>query len=140
MATVKTYMSRQLISVNIDDSLAAILKCLKKHEVSHLLVFEDKILVGVISHVDVLHSIKSLAYSTTGETMTSVILQSEKARSIMSNNLITVSPEASIQQCSELIINNSIHCLPVVENGRAIGIVTTTDLLKAKYQKNELFV
>ena len=52
----------------------------------------------------------------------------------MSTDLITVSPETSLLEAVRLIVENGISCLPVVEHGRAIGILTTTDLYLALEQ------
>jgi signal-transduction protein with cAMP-binding, CBS, and nucleotidyltransferase domain len=49
---------------------------------------------------------------------------------IMSSPLITLDPEDTVWDASELMKEKSIHKLPVKENGKIIGIVTTTDIVK----------
>ena len=48
----------------------------------------------------------------------------------MSSPLITISPEETIWEASEMMKERSIHKLPVKENGQIIGIITTTDIVK----------
>ena len=49
---------------------------------------------------------------------------------IMSSPLITIGPEETIWEASEMMKEKLIHKLPVEENGQIIGIVTTTDIVK----------
>jgi CBS domain-containing protein len=49
---------------------------------------------------------------------------------IMKKEIITISPDATIQEAAEIFFSKRIHRLPVVENGKLVGIITPTDLLK----------
>jgi signal-transduction protein with cAMP-binding, CBS, and nucleotidyltransferase domain len=49
---------------------------------------------------------------------------------IMSSPLITIGPEETIWEASEMMKEKLIHKLPVEENGQIIGIVTTTDIVR----------
>jgi acetoin utilization protein AcuB len=83
----------------------------------HFLVAEEGRLVGVISDRDVIRLFG---------------LDDFPERNAL--DLITVKPETSLLEAVRLIVENGISCLPVVENGRAIGILTTTDLYLALEQ------
>jgi CBS domain-containing membrane protein len=48
----------------------------------------------------------------------------------MIRNLETVTPETTIKEVAELLINREYHSLPVVEDGILKGMVTTTDIIK----------
>jgi len=50
---------------------------------------------------------------------------------IMSNNIVTVGPEASLQEAQELMLGNRIRHLPVADEGRLLGLITQRDLLAA---------
>jgi CBS domain-containing protein len=52
----------------------------------------------------------------------------------MQTDVITVSPVEGIEKCALIMIDNSINRLPVVENGRLVGIITRGDILKALAQ------
>ncbi len=54
----------------------------------------------------------------------------EAVKSIMSTQLLTVSPSHNLAQVRKLLINNKIHHLPVVEGRILVGILTTYDLWK----------
>lgn len=81
----------------------------------HLLVQKNGRVVGVLSERDL------------GGTKLRVTAGS--VADVMTNNVVTASPETTIRQAANLLRGRSIGCLPVVDGDRAVGIVTTTDLL-----------
>jgi len=52
-----------------------------------------------------------------------------KVEEIMTKNIITVSPEKSLEDAADVMTTNKIKKLPVVENGKLVGIITATDLI-----------
>src|SRR5437773_6552444 len=52
-------------------------------------------------------------------------------RDIMTSQVLTVSPDTSVQQCMELVTEKRVRHLPVVEAGRVVGMVSIGDLVKA---------
>lgn len=57
-------------------------------------------------------------------------MMNEPVSTIMTRNLITVSPEDNLNRVREIFSSHRIHHLPVVENGKLIGLITTYDLFK----------
>ena len=53
-----------------------------------------------------------------------------KIDQVMKRNLVTVSSSKSIKEVAEILATNEFHALPVVDNNKLSGIVTTTDLIK----------
>lgn len=49
---------------------------------------------------------------------------------IMKKEIMTISPDATIEEAAEIFYKKRIHRLPVVEDGKLVGIITPTDLLK----------
>lgn len=52
----------------------------------------------------------------------------QKLKDIMTQNIATVSPQQSIQEASRLMSQHNVGSIPVVENGRCVGIVTDRDI------------
>jgi CBS domain-containing protein len=48
----------------------------------------------------------------------------------MTENVVTISPEASVKDAARIMIDKKIGCLPVVERKKLIGIITETDILR----------
>jgi CBS domain-containing protein len=53
---------------------------------------------------------------------------------IMERKPLTVGPTAKLDEIVELLANGRFHSLPVVQDGRLVGIVTTTDLLRRLHE------
>ena len=49
---------------------------------------------------------------------------------VMTKNPVSVSPDKTVREVTELLDKQSFHSVPVTENGELKGVVTTTDLLK----------
>ena len=55
----------------------------------------------------------------------------ERIHSIMTKNVVTVHPEDSLEVVKELLFEKHFHHLPVTENGKLVGIITSWDLIKS---------
>ena len=58
-------------------------------------------------------------------------LKSTKVDAVMKAPVVTVDSKASVEEAARLMLRNKIGGLPVVDGGKLVGIVTSTDLLRA---------
>lgn len=121
-------MTRNPHCVSTGTTAAELVQHFHERRFRHFLVAEEGRLVGVISDRDVirLFGLDDFPERNALEALT--------AGELMSTDLITVQADTSLLEAVRLIVENAISCLPVVENGRAIGILTTTDLYLALEQ------
>ena len=84
--------------------------------IHHLVVVEEKRVIGVISERD-LHSRERTKTPTT-------------VRELMTPQVVTVTPSTTVRQTANMLRGRSIGCLPVMVGGRLKGIVTVSDLLE----------
>ena len=128
--SVSQIMSRDLITLTIDNTLYEAEHLFKKHKFRHLPVVDGKKLVGVLSYSDLLKI--SYVDVTEGEDLVeSVMYDMFTIGQVMANVPVTVSTETSLKDVMQQLIEQTFHSLPVVhKNGDLAGIVTTTDLLR----------
>lgn len=88
----------------------------------HLLVTEAERLVGVISDRDVIRCLGP------GDTPQREVLAQITAAEIMSSDLVTVGPGMLLEKAAVMMLDEGISCLPVVQEGVLLGILTNTDL------------
>jgi acetoin utilization protein AcuB len=80
-------------------------------------VVEDGRLVGILTERDL--------REYTG------YLESTRVNAVMRTALVTITPYCTVENAARLMLKHKIGGLPIVANGRLIGIVTTSDLLRA---------
>ena len=58
------------------------------------------------------------------------ITKTIRVKEVMSEPVITISPDTSIKEAARRMMESKIGCLPVVENDQLVGLVTETDILR----------
>lgn len=124
MLTVRQLLQKkggQVWSVSPNTSVFDAIKLMADKRVGALLVLDETRLVGIVSERD---------YAT------KVILQGRSSeetpvRAIMAGNVLYVTPEQSIEECMALVTEKRVRHLPVFEEDRLIGVLSSGDLIKA---------
>ena len=131
---IRAIMSTRTVTVTMDDSLARARALFHEHHFHHLLVVQNKILLGIISDRDLLKAV-SPHIGTLSETDRDRATLNKRAHQIMSRKLITVRADTSVEVAARLLLEHRVSCLPVVTTDGALeGIVTWRDLLRAYLQ------
>lgn len=123
MTTVKACLSQKpsrLIGVTPTDPVQRALELMKENRVRSVLVFEGDQLAGII---------------TQGDCAIRVLLPGRDAHAtpvgdIMTRDPMTVKPSDQLEACMGLMANRNIRHLPVLENGRVVGVVSIGDIVK----------
>ena len=84
--------------------------------IRHLVVKDGREIVGVLSERDV-HAAPV------------AMLRQQTAGDVMTRSAVSIGPRDTMRRAANLMRGRSIGCLPVVDRGKLVGIVTTTDLL-----------
>jgi CBS domain-containing membrane protein len=131
--TVREIMTERVIYLREEDTLDIIAKGMERYNLRHLPVVEDDVLLGIVSHRDLLSlAVSSLEQLTPeGEERQSQIGEHVFVSSIMTRDVVTIGPDTPIWEAARIIVENKFGCLPVVnDDGKLIGIVTEHDFLK----------
>lgn len=124
-------MSRRLVTVTMDDSLATVQQLFKEHRFHHLLVVEDRVLVGIISDRDLLKAL-SPNIGTMSETDRDRATLNKRAHQIMTRDPVSVRPTTPLDAAAALMLEKKVSCLPVTsDEHRLEGILSWRDMLKA---------
>ena len=130
---VEEIMSKNIISLNPKEPISRAIKIFEEHEIHHIpIVIMDKV-VGIISQGDVLNFTGK--HNRLDQVKTFVLGHSEvdtntSVEEIMASRPITISPDATIKEAVEQLIQYRVNALPVVENSELKGIITTHDILR----------
>src|SRR5574341_2000463 len=133
---VKNRMKRDPVAVKKDDSFRYALKLIRKEGIRHLPVLDGKRVVGIITDRDLRQAAPSPATTLEVHEL-NYLLERLKIEAIMTKTLITIGPERSTLDAAKLLIGHKIGCLPVVEEGDLVGIITEGDILRAYVEHEE---
>lgn len=126
---VANVMTRELITISVNDSLQNANTIFRNKKIRHLPVVAGDNLVGILSQTDILR----ISFGNTfgdQEGGDDAIFDMLSINQVMKHSPVTVSPEDTIKDAAEILANKEFHALPVVDDGKLSGIVTTTDLIK----------
>jgi len=115
---VKDIMNKAVISVNPMTTSFQVAKMMKHGGIGAIIVKENKISTGIITDRD--FATKISANNLPLDT---------PVQKVMSSPLITVNPTDSISSVAKTMSNKKVRKLAVSENGKIIGIITSTDLV-----------
>jgi acetoin utilization protein AcuB len=126
---VRDFMTTEVTSLQETDSLLDARMVFIRSNFRHLPVLRGKQLVGVVTEHDVKQFAPSLMSGVSPEEYNQV-LESTPISQAMTRDPVTVRPDQLVFDAATTLYARRLGCLPVVENGELVGIVTTTDMLR----------
>lgn len=136
---VSDIMTKNPITVRPDQSLYEANKLFGQHNIRHIPVVEKEHLIGMISQTDLLR----ISYADLDEKDDAVVpavYEMFNIGDIMTRVPVFVDVHSTIKETAQILARQSFHSLPVLEQGKLVGIVTSTDLINyllKQYDKNE---
>jgi CBS domain-containing protein len=125
---VQDFMTADPIVIAPGASLVEAYNLMFDNEIRRLPVVESDELVGIVTLSDILQATPGRPNDTDLETQ--LELSSHTVRDIMTYEPITIAPEDTIQEAAERMLEYKVSGLPVLQDGRVVGIVTESDIFK----------
>ena len=126
---IRHLMQHDVLRMNEDETLGIAEKVMRLGGVRHIPVVAGDRLVGIVSQRDLLYAATSSLLELPPETEREW-LGTVAVRDVMTTAVHTVAPEQPAADGVTLLLQHRVGCLPVLENGRLIGIVSETDCLR----------
>lgn len=133
---VSTIMTSTVVVIKPNDPIEVVHDLFEKNSFHHIPVVYHNKLVGIISKTDYIKIRHMLATTWSGETICQEMYKDMIAEDIMTHDPLTIEPADTIGLAADIFRANSLHALPVVEDGELVGIVTSHDLLTYAYQES----
>jgi CBS domain-containing protein len=133
MVTVRDLIKtkgNEVWSVSPDTTMIDALNLLAKKDVGALMVTKDGKMVGIVSERDFVRSI-----AKTGQ----CLLHSTVER-YMTTEISSVTPDATIDQCMQLMTDKHIRHLPVLENDKLVAVISIGDVVRDLISNKELTI
>ena len=136
---VEDFMTRRVVTITPDTTLLAAAKLMLEHRVGGLPVLDASgRMIGVFSESDLLREEGEdgspwlqMMVGPDGKPAEPPRLDARKVGDVMTRQLITIAPGASIAQACRLVHEHRLRRLPVVENDKLVGMIARADLVRA---------
>ena len=145
---VADLMEKDPVTTGPEASLIELVSQLKRYGFRAMpVVDEDKKLVGVVSETDLFIKEKGVPFSMEkvptllGQMVAEDELQDfeptrrVKVEEVMSDAIVTIEPDATLEDAAMLMFKRHFSLIPVVENGKLIGVVRRIDILARLYRE-----
>ena len=127
---IRDRMTRDPITISPDTSFPEAFKLLREKRFRHLPVVDQKgKLVGIVAQTDLLHASPSSATTLSVFEM-NYLLANLHVSEVMSSPPITVSEDVPLEEAAKILVDKKIGCLPVIRDGKLIGMITETDFFE----------
>ncbi len=119
MPSVKDIMTKDVVSIGVNNSVFEAAQLMSSSQLGCLVIMDGEVPAGIVTERDIVRRVvaKKLPLDT-------------KISEIMSNSLITVDSDASLKEAARLMSTNKIRRLPVMKQGRLVGIVVASDFVR----------
>jgi CBS domain-containing protein len=127
---VRDVMTAQVTTLKRNDKLTLADDVMRLGRIRHLPVLEDdgNQLAGIVSQRDLFRGALAQALGY-GQYAHRKLLDTFSVKDVMTTEVITTSPDTSLVEAAQLLMQRKIGCLPVVQNGRLAGIITEGDFV-----------
>ena len=126
MATVSEVMNRDVLAVDPTASIGEAAEKMMDAGVGAVVVMEDMVrIVGIVTERDLLRAVAARARAAEA-----------RVRQWMTADPVTIGPELTIEEAAKIMFDNNFRHLPVVKDGRALGIVSLRLLSRWAFEQS----
>lgn len=136
--TVAERMSTDVQTVNPQDRLVHARRLIFDEHIGRVPVIEDGELEGMVTAKDIARSMISFR-KVVPDKYKQARIRNLLVQDVMTQNVKTINPEASIEDATLLMLENNFSGIPVQEDNNLIGIITKTDVIKLIVELEEVY-
>ncbi|GGX27995.1 hypothetical protein GCM10007384_31540 [Aquimarina muelleri] len=126
---VSKIMTSDVITLNYSNGLETAERLFKEHNIRHIPVVSGDAIVGMLSYTDLLRISFADAIDENETDVDTVVYEMFTIEQVMAKSLVSVTSNTTIKEVAEILSKKEFHALPVVDDNKLVGIVTTTDLI-----------
>jgi len=117
---VRDIMTKNVVKSDKDSTIYDLARLMDQNRIGCIVIAEDDKPIGIVTERDIIT--KCLAKEMKPREV--------KAKDIMSSPVITIEPDAEMLEAAKVMVSRMIRRLPVVENNKLVGIITTSDMIR----------
>ena len=124
---VRSWMTETLITITPQTTLPEAQRIMFEHKIRRLPVMKSDKLVGIVTLGDIREA-KASDATTLSIYELNYLMDRLTAKDFMTPNPITIAPDSTIGEAARLMVEKKIGGLPVVDDGKLVGMITETDI------------
>ncbi|MDG1661209.1 MAG: CBS domain-containing protein [Winogradskyella sp.] len=128
-------MTKDVITLDCNDNLETAEILFKRNNIRHIPVVKNKSIIGMLSYTDLLRISFADATDEYDDDVETVVYNMFTIEQVMAKNVISVQSSATIKEVAKLLGKKEFHALPVIDQDKLIGIVTSTNLINYLVEK-----
>ena len=133
-APISDIMETEFASLEAGQSLFDVIDMVMRCNETHIFVTKDGKLIGLVSKTNLCERLMQMIKKSSGHLVMEIEMKATLLDLVMTENVKYLTAQMSVQEASDLFIQNKLRCCPVIdETGRPIGKITAIGLLK-EYQ------
>jgi CBS domain-containing protein len=117
--TVRDLMTSDVLSVDPSDTIGETAQQMVERGVSSAVVSDYGTLIGIVTERDLTRAVAGRVHTSEA-----------RVREWMTSDPITLSPDASADEAAKIMLDNGFRHVPIVQDGRAVGIVSIRDVAR----------
>lgn len=124
-------MTKDIVKINYDRTISDAIKLIVNKKIGCLLITKFNLVVGIITEKDLVYRVLIEFFD----------YDKVKISDVMTTPIFSISSEKSLVEAANVMIKYKIRHLPVIDNNKLVGLITSTTLLKTlsiKYNKELL--
>jgi acetoin utilization protein AcuB len=126
MLLVEDSMTREVVTASPRATAGEAIGLCRERRIRHLPIVEDGRLVGIVSDRDLRSALPAI-----GDPARAAALEEVLVSDVMTRDVVTARPDDPVEAAANAMRERKIGCLPVVEGGELVGIITSSDVMEA---------
>jgi len=126
---VSDFMERDVVTLYVGERLDLAGDVMHLGRIRHMPVMDGARLVGILSQRDLFRAAASTVLHLSAQAERDWLAQVPVAE-VMTTDVVTTGPDESIRHAAELMLIRRVGCLPVVEDGKLLGLISESDCLR----------
>ncbi len=127
---IRDFMVTEVITVEPTDTMAKVDQIFKENSFHHIPVVQNERVIGIIAKPDFLYFLRGNSNSENDRFIQNARLRSFRVEEIMTREVVCAEASDSTQSVLDILLERRFRAVPVQENGKLVGIVTTFDFLR----------
>jgi CBS domain-containing membrane protein len=137
--TVQDLMTRRPVCLSGESTVKDLAQLMKTRGIRHVPITDgNSVLIGLVTHRDFLSIAVSKLAECPAEELDE-LYSSLKIKDVMGRKVTSASVDTPLEEAAAIMYRNKFGCLPVVENGKLVGILTEADFVKAFIEREAQF-